>query len=151
MYTWCDLTDQLPFPIELEQLRKELEQLKDDSWLEHYDVTLSRGWKSIPLVSRQGEATGPESQRAAPYEEMQRTRLCGELPAFSALSVPMAEFELPGWTRGQASISTEMLAMRLQTSLLEKFDSTFRLKRIPACISGSMVKKCTWTPAVCIM
>jgi hypothetical protein len=85
MYTWCDLTDQLPFPIELEQLRKELEQLKDDSWLEHYDVTLSRGWKSIPLVSRQGEATGPESQRAAPYEEMQRTRLCGELPAFSAL------------------------------------------------------------------
>ncbi len=85
MYTWCDLTDRLSFAIDLEALRKELEQLKDDSWLEHYDVTLSRGWKSIPLVSKQGEASGPESQRAAPYEEMKRTQICDELPAFTAL------------------------------------------------------------------
>lgn len=85
MYTWCDLTNALPFKIDLDGLKKELDQLKDDSWLEHYDVTLSRGWKSIPLVSRNGEASGPESQRAAPYAEMKRTELSGQLPAFSAL------------------------------------------------------------------
>ena len=44
MYTWCDLTKQLPFTINIDELRRELDQLKDDSWLEHYDVTLSRGW-----------------------------------------------------------------------------------------------------------
>ena len=85
MYTWCDLTKQLPFTINIDELRRELDQLKDDSWLEHYDVTLSRGWKSIPLVSKNGEASGPESQRAAPYEEMKRTEICADLPAFSSL------------------------------------------------------------------
>ncbi|AHI33268.1 hypothetical protein AU15_15325 [Marinobacter salarius] len=145
MYTWCDLTKQLPFAINIDELRRELDQLKDDSWLEHYDVTLSRGWKSIPLVSKNGEASGPESQRAAPYEEMKRTEICADLPAFSSLldsfHCPQGASVLPDWILVRALINTEMSDTRLPTSPFGKFAFIFQLRQMLEFISGSTARK----------
>jgi len=80
-----DLTDNCLMKFNVDKLRAELKDMQDGLWLEHYDPTLSRGWKSIPLVSRNGETSGAESQRAAPTEDMRRTPLTEKLPYFTQI------------------------------------------------------------------
>lgn len=80
-----DLTDNFPMKFDVSKLEAELQMLEEGAWLEHYDPTLSRGWKSIPLVSRNGEISGAESQRVAPYSQMARTSLCEKLPYMSSI------------------------------------------------------------------
>ncbi|UTA47370.1 aspartyl/asparaginyl beta-hydroxylase domain-containing protein [Simiduia sp. 21SJ11W-1] len=82
---YYDMTDDFPVKFDVEKLEAELQQLEEGAWLEHYDPTLSRGWKSIPLVSKGGEMVGAESQRVAPYSEMKRTAICEKLPYMTSV------------------------------------------------------------------
>ncbi len=81
----ANLSDNFPMKFDVDKLNQELQHLQEGSWLEHYDPTLSRGWKSIPLTSRLGETSGPDSQRVAPYEEMRRTSIVDELPYIKSI------------------------------------------------------------------
>lgn len=86
MRTWIDLTDRFPMKFDVERMRKEYALLQSESWLGHYDPTLSREWKAVMLVSLNGEAVDEESQRGADnYELMKRTQIVEKLPYFSEI------------------------------------------------------------------
>ena len=80
MFQYYDLTDRLPFTIDLERLRTELATLESKPWLSHYDVNLADGWTTIPLVTHDGSADTTESQRVGTWGEYQRTKYVEELP-----------------------------------------------------------------------
>lgn len=85
MFDFADLTEKFPKNIDLPRLRAELEALEGEQWLSHYDVNLADGWTTIPLVSKDGSATGPESQRVGTWGEYKRTKFVDQLPYFKEL------------------------------------------------------------------
>lgn len=89
MKTWIDLTDRCPWVFDTEKMRAETALLNDGKLLSHYDVGLSEGWRAALLVSKNGEMSGPDSQRpawiTASGEEFKRTPLVDELPYFRSI------------------------------------------------------------------
>jgi hypothetical protein len=86
MMTWCNLAENFPMKFDVERMRKEYDLLKNESWLGHYDPTLSREWKAILLVSLDGKTIDEESQRGS-YEmsRMKRTEIVSKLPYFEEI------------------------------------------------------------------
>lgn len=85
MYQYADLTDRLPFKIDLKRLREDLQILDDKEWIDHYDPALADGWTTIPLVSHDGTANSVESQRIGTFGQYKRTAYVDELPYFREL------------------------------------------------------------------
>lgn len=86
MDMFLDLTDRFPVRFDVDRMRAELHAVQKDAvWLEHYDPTLSRGWKAIPLVSQHGKMDGPESQRWGDIAEFRRTPVVDRLPYFRSI------------------------------------------------------------------
>ena len=86
MKTWIDLTEGFPFKFDVGRMKSDLEQLQDLGWLSHYDVGLSTGWKAILLVSKNGQMSGPESQRPSwDFSEFRRTPVVDQLPYFKEI------------------------------------------------------------------
>lgn len=92
MFQYYDLTDRLPFEIDLERMREEMQQLESKPWLSHYDEALADGWTTIPLVSHDGSADNAESQRHGKWGEYKRTKYVDELPYFREI---LEKFECP--------------------------------------------------------
>lgn len=86
MQTWLDLTDRMPFQFDLDRMREDLLRLESAEWLEHYDKGLSKGWKAILLVSRNGVIDGPEAQRPDwDFSVFKRTPWIDHLPYFRSI------------------------------------------------------------------
>ncbi len=92
MYQYLDLTNRLPFTIDLDSLKKDLEKLEGEGWLSHYDTQLADGWTTIPLVSHDGSSSGVDAQRLGVWGEYKRTEYLEQLPAFRNL---LDEFKCP--------------------------------------------------------
>jgi hypothetical protein len=86
MMTWCNLAENFPMKFDVDKLRKEYDQIKNENWLGHYDPTLSREWKAILLVSLDGKAVDEESQRGSfEMDRMKRTDIVRKLPYFEEI------------------------------------------------------------------
>lgn len=92
MYEYFDLTERLPFKIDLEGLLEDLVKLEGEGWLSHYDTDLADGWTTIPLVSHDGGCDGVDAQRLGTWGSYKRTKYVEKLPAFKAL---LDAFECP--------------------------------------------------------
>ncbi|MBB3170083.1 aspartyl/asparaginyl beta-hydroxylase domain-containing protein [Simiduia aestuariiviva] len=92
MKMFLDLTDGLPFKIDLEALKQDLKLLDQEKWIGHYDVQLADGWTTIPLVSHDGTSDRIESQRLGTWGQYRRTEYAEKLPAFKAL---LDKFDCP--------------------------------------------------------
>lgn len=92
MFDYMDLTDRFPFEIDLDRMRSELELLKGENWLSHYDVGLADGWTTIPLVSRDGSAVNEHSQKVGKWGEYKETQYLENLPYFKEV---LSEFKCP--------------------------------------------------------
>jgi hypothetical protein len=82
MKTVLDLTDRLPFRIDVDRMRAELADVESKPWLDHYDKGVSDGWTALPLVSRDGTMDRADSQRHGKWGEYKRTPLVDDLPYF---------------------------------------------------------------------
>lgn len=83
MRTWADLTDAFPFKFDVERMKADLARIDERVLIDHYDVTLDRGWRALLLVSKYGEISGPESQRPTwDFSEFKRTAEVERLPYF---------------------------------------------------------------------
>ncbi|ARN74516.1 aspartyl/asparaginyl beta-hydroxylase domain-containing protein [Oceanicoccus sagamiensis] len=85
MYQYYDLTERLPFTIDLDRLRLEIKQLEDKQWLDHYDTALADGWTTIPLVTHDGSSDNENSQRIGQFGHYKRTQYVDELPYLKEL------------------------------------------------------------------
>lgn len=86
MDIFLDLTDRFPFRFDVDRMRAEVQAVQSDPlWFEHYDPTLSRGWKAMPLVSHHGRMDGPESQRWGDVAEFRRTPIVDRMPYFRTI------------------------------------------------------------------
>jgi hypothetical protein len=86
MKTMIDLTDRFPMKFDVERMRTELRLLENFEWVSHYDRTVTDGsWTAIPLVSRDGSVTGPDSQKVGRFGHHQRTAILHQLPYFSEI------------------------------------------------------------------
>jgi hypothetical protein len=87
MKTWVDLTDTFPIRFDVEKMKADLESLQSSAvWLSHYDQGLSAGWRAILLHSKNGEVSGPESQRPSwDFSDYRRTPYVNQLPYFSSI------------------------------------------------------------------
>jgi hypothetical protein len=82
MYQFADLTDRLPFKIDLERAVRELQSLEGANWLSHYDAALADGWTTIPLVSHDGSASNENSQLLGKWGQYKQTPYVDKLPYF---------------------------------------------------------------------
>lgn len=83
MRTWADLTEDFPIKFDIEKMRADLAKIDEAKLLDHYDITLDRGWKAAMLVSKGGQMSGRESQRPSwDFNEFKRTPLVEQLPYF---------------------------------------------------------------------
>lgn len=87
MRTWLDLTEGFPVRFDVERMRADLRKLEGrGDWLAHYDKGLSNGWRAILLNSKNGEISGPESQRPSwDFSDFRRTPYVEQLPYFREL------------------------------------------------------------------
>lgn len=86
MKTLVDLTDRLPFKLDLPKLQEEVRMLEaKHSWVGHYDPSLADGWTAVPLVSHDGTMDRVDSQRVGKWGQYQRTAICEKLPYTSHL------------------------------------------------------------------
>lgn len=86
MKTWLDLTDRFPFKFDVERMKSDIAKLEKSGWLGHYDKGLSEGWRAMLLVSKDGEMSGPESQRPSwDFSRFKRTALVEQLPYFGEI------------------------------------------------------------------
>lgn len=87
MRTWIDLTDRFPIKFDVERMKAEIAAVESaDSWLSHYDVNLSTGWRAILLKSRKGDVSGPEAQRPSyDFSDFKRTVYVDRMPYFREL------------------------------------------------------------------
>ncbi len=85
MYMFEDLTDRLPFKIDLERMRAELASLESSQWLSHYDKALADGWTTIPLSTHDGSADNEESQRLGEWGKYKTTKYFDQLPYFKSV------------------------------------------------------------------
>jgi hypothetical protein len=83
MITWAELSG-FPFKFDVERMKADLGKIDEAKLLvDHYDVTLDRGWRAALLVSKRGEMSGRESQRPSwDFSEFRRTALVDQLPYF---------------------------------------------------------------------
>jgi quercetin dioxygenase-like cupin family protein len=84
MRTWLELTEGFPIRFDVQRMKADLERFHNsDAWLSHYDRGLSQGWRVIMLRSRNGDVSGPESQRPSwDYCDYRRTPYVDQLPYF---------------------------------------------------------------------
>src|SRR5258708_6309227 len=81
MKTLIDLTDRLPFKLDLEKMREEVAYLEQkQNWVGHYDKYLADGWTAVPLVSHDGSMDRVDSQRLGKWGEYKRTPIVDSLP-----------------------------------------------------------------------
>ncbi len=86
MQMFLDLTDRLPFKIDLAKMREELKILeKGEKWVGHYDAALADGWTAVPLVSHDGTMDKVDSQRLGKWGKYRKTPVVDRLPYFSQL------------------------------------------------------------------
>lgn len=86
MRTWADLTDRFPFKFDLDAMKADLAKIDDSALVDHYDVSLDRGWRAALLVSKHGKMDGRESQRPSwDFTEFRRTTLAEQLPYFRTI------------------------------------------------------------------
>ena len=85
MRTWADLTDAFPWKFNVDAMKEDLSRIDDDTLVDHYDVTLDRGWRAALLVSKHGQMSGRESQRPSwDFSDFRRTPLLEQLPYFKS-------------------------------------------------------------------
>lgn len=84
MKTWMDLTEGFPLKFDVERMKADLRKIDEEKLLvDHYDVTLDRGWRAALLVSKHGQMSGRQSQRPSwDFTDFKRTTLLDELPYF---------------------------------------------------------------------
>ena len=83
MRTWADLTEGFPIRFDVERMRADLTTLVEGGWLDHYDKGLSSGFGAILLKSKNGDASGPESQLPSwDFSDYRRTPFVERLPYF---------------------------------------------------------------------
>jgi len=82
MIPWINIADKFPVRFDTQRMLDEIAQIEDGVWLEHYDVTLSRGWKAIPLISLDGRLGDPEAQRPGTLDQFKPTVMLEKMPYF---------------------------------------------------------------------
>lgn len=82
MQTMIDLTDRFPMRFSAERMRKELEDLENSPWVEHYDRKISNGWTTLLLSTRDGTMDRPNSMRPGRGRQFKRTPLLQQWPYF---------------------------------------------------------------------
>lgn len=82
MKIWLDIADKFPIKFEVQRMLEEIKVIEDGQWLEHYDPTLSRGWKAIPLISLDGRMGNAEDQRPGSWEQFKPSPILERLPYF---------------------------------------------------------------------
>lgn len=86
MKTMIDLTDRLPFKIDLDKMREEVAYLEQKhNWVGHYDKFLADGWTAVPLVSHDGSMDKVDSQRLGKWGQYKRTPIVDSLPYFRSI------------------------------------------------------------------
>jgi hypothetical protein len=87
MKTWCELTASFPFKFDVEAMKSDLRKIDEENLLvDHYDLTLDRGWRAALLVSKGGQMSGRESQRPSwDFSDFRRTPLADRLPYFKSI------------------------------------------------------------------
>ena len=80
MFQFADLTDRFPIRFDTDRLMAEIEDLDEQRWLAHYDVALADDWKSLALLTHDGSASGPESQRIGEWGEYKPTEFLERMP-----------------------------------------------------------------------
>jgi len=85
MYTFADLTDKLPFSIDVEKMQEEITLLESENWVSHYDVQLADGWTTIPLVSHDGSCDNINSQRIGQFGEYKQTSYMEKAPYIASI------------------------------------------------------------------
>jgi len=87
MKAWLDLTEGFPIRFDVARMKADLARFEhSEAWLTHYDHALSQGWRAILLKSKNGEVSGPESQRPSwDFTDYRRTKYVDELPYFREL------------------------------------------------------------------
>jgi hypothetical protein len=89
--TWLDLTERFPIGFDIGRMKRDLQALQtSESWLSHYDRGLSQGWRAILLHSKNGDISGPESQRPSwDFSDFRPTPYVNQLPYFRSIMEAM--------------------------------------------------------------
>jgi hypothetical protein len=93
-----DIADKFPIRFDTQRMLGETAQFQDGAWLEHYDVSLTRDWKAIPLISLDGRLGDAEAQRAGTIDQYKPTLMLDKMPYFkevlSAFKCPLGRVRI---------------------------------------------------------